>query len=146
LDVWGVHGCHGRDRNRMVVGFTILKYLCNQCLSPLKLWVRIPPRRGVLDTTLCDKVCQWLVAGWWFSLVSSTNKTDGHDITKILLEVALNTPTLTLTRSISHLSLHDVVDVWFVSLWLSRQGHVLKQGHLSRKKGVNYCVDNSFQV
>jgi len=24
-------------------------------------------RRGVLDTTLCDKICQWLAAGWWFS-------------------------------------------------------------------------------
>jgi hypothetical protein len=23
--------------------------------------------RGVLDTTLCDKVCQWLTAGRWFS-------------------------------------------------------------------------------
>ena len=26
------------------------------------LWVRILLRRGVLDITLCDKVCQWLVA------------------------------------------------------------------------------------
>ena len=26
------------------------------------------------------KVCQWLVTGGWFSLVSSTNKTDHHDI------------------------------------------------------------------
>jgi hypothetical protein len=32
--------------------------------------------QGVLDTTLCDKVCQWLAAGHWFSPVSSTNKTD----------------------------------------------------------------------
>jgi hypothetical protein len=24
--------------------------------------------RGVLDTTLCDKVCQWRGTGWWFSL------------------------------------------------------------------------------
>ena len=23
---------------------------------------------SVLDTTLCDKVCQWLATGWWFSL------------------------------------------------------------------------------
>jgi len=44
----------------------IYNYLCNQCLSPLTLWVRIPFRRGVLDTTLCDKVCQWLAAGWCF--------------------------------------------------------------------------------
>jgi hypothetical protein len=49
---------------------------------------------GVLDTTSCDKVCQWLATGWWFSPdtpVSSTNKTDCHDITEILLKVALNT-------------------------------------------------------
>ena len=59
-----------------------------------KLWVRTPTRQGVLDTTLCDKVCQWLATSQWFSLgtlVSSTNKTDGYDITEILLKVALNT-------------------------------------------------------
>ena len=50
--------------------------------------------QGVLDTTLCVKVCLWLATGRWFSLgalVSSTNKTDCHDITEILLKVALNT-------------------------------------------------------
>jgi hypothetical protein len=31
------------------------------------------------------------VAGLWFPLVSSTNKTDHYDITEILLKVALNT-------------------------------------------------------
>ena len=65
-------------------------YLCNQCLSRLTLWVRSMLRRGVLDTTLCDKVCQWLATGRWHTLVSSTNKTDHHDITEILLKVALN--------------------------------------------------------
>ena len=53
-----------------------------------------PTQADVLDTTLCDKVCQWLAAGLWFSLgtpVSSINKTDCHDITEILLKVALNT-------------------------------------------------------
>ena len=72
----------------------IYNYLCNQCLSPIKLWVWTRSWRGVLDTTLCDEVCQWLATGWWFSLgtsVSSTNKTDRHDITEILLKVALNT-------------------------------------------------------
>ena len=55
--------------------------------------------RGVLDTTLCDKVCQWLAASQWFFLgtpASTTNKTDYHDITEILLKVALNTLTLYL--------------------------------------------------
>ena len=44
--------------------------------------------RDVFDTKLCDKVCWWLAAGQWFSpgtLVSSTNKTELHDITEILL-------------------------------------------------------------
>jgi hypothetical protein len=39
-------------------------------------------------------IFQWFVAGWWFSpdySVSATNKTDWHDITEILLKVALNT-------------------------------------------------------
>jgi hypothetical protein len=43
---------------------------------------------------LCDKVCQWLAEGQWFSPVtpvSTTNKTDRHDIAVILLKVALNT-------------------------------------------------------
>jgi hypothetical protein len=31
------------------------------------LWVQIPLRGGVLDTTLCDKDCQCLATGWWFS-------------------------------------------------------------------------------
>jgi hypothetical protein len=90
---WDLHG-----RDRMVVGFTTT-YVYNQCLSALA-WVRIPFRRGVLDTTLCDIVCQWLATGWWFSLgtpVSSINKTDCHDIAEILLKVALNTITLTLS-------------------------------------------------
>ena len=72
-------------------GSWIYNYLYNQCLSHLKLWVRISLRRGVLDT-LCDKDCQQTVAGRRFSTgapVSSTYKTDCHDITEILLKVVL---------------------------------------------------------
>jgi hypothetical protein len=64
--------------------------------------VRNPLIRGALDTTLCDKVYQWLVAGRCFfpeSPVSSTNKTDHTDITEILLKVGLTTITLTLIHS-----------------------------------------------
>jgi hypothetical protein len=56
------------------------------------LWVRISIRARC--TPLCDKVCQWLATGRWLSPdppVSSTNKTDPHDITEILLKVALST-------------------------------------------------------
>ena len=48
----------------------------------------------ILDTTLCDKVCQLLATDRWFSLgtlVSSTNKSDRYGRTEILLKVALNT-------------------------------------------------------
>ena len=80
-------------------------YNCNQYPSPLTLWVRIPIRWGVLDTTFCNKVCQWLVTGPRFFQVSSTNKTDHHDITEILLKVALNTMTLTL-HHVNQISIH----------------------------------------
>ena len=73
-------------------GSWIYNYLCNQCLPPLMLWVRISIRARC--TTLCDKVWQWLATGLWISPgppVSSTNKTDLHNITEILLRVALST-------------------------------------------------------
>jgi hypothetical protein len=49
----------------MVVWFTttyaISTYHHQRCeFEPRSWW-------GVLYTTLCDKVCQWLTAGWWFS-------------------------------------------------------------------------------
>jgi hypothetical protein len=78
-------------------GSWIYNYICNQFLSPLT-WVRIPLRRGVLDTTLCDKVCRdlWQVSGFLPVLrFPPNNKTDPHDITEILLKVALSTITLT---------------------------------------------------
>ena len=83
-------------------GSWIYNYLCNQCLSPLTLWVQIPFMRGVHDIILCDDVCQWLAEGRCFSTgtpVSFTNKTDRQDIIEILLKVALNLYTLTLKNS-----------------------------------------------
>jgi hypothetical protein len=111
-------------------GSWIYNYLCIRCLSPLMLWVRIPLR--VRCTTLCDKVTQWLATGRWFSPgnpISSTNKTDRHDITEILLKVALNTikpnPITGITRlffAYSHMFLYIVLsiilmeEVWNTSL------------------------------
>jgi hypothetical protein len=80
-------------------GSWIYNYLCNRCLSPLTLWVGIPFRRGVLDTTLCDEVCQWLATGQWFSPstpVSYTNEIDRHDITEIFSKVSLSSINLNL--------------------------------------------------
>jgi len=47
-----------------VVSVNLNNYLCNWCLSPLMLWVRLQRTRC---TTLCDKVCQWLATGPMFS-------------------------------------------------------------------------------
>jgi hypothetical protein len=70
--------------------------------------------RGVLDTTLCDKVCKGLATGWrgyfWReggTPGSSTNRSDDHNITETLLKVALNTITLTLTLTLLSI-------VWFL--------------------------------
>jgi hypothetical protein len=59
--------------------------------------------RGILDTPLCYKACQWLAAGQWFSPgtpVYSTNKTDCYDITEILLKVALNSILITPIKEV----------------------------------------------
>jgi len=90
IQLWYVVG--RLDRDRMIVEFTTT-YAISTYHSPVVMWIWILLRRGVLDTTLCDQVCQWLATGQWFSPgtpVSSTNKTDHHDITE---KVALNTIT-----------------------------------------------------
>jgi hypothetical protein len=97
-------------------GSWIYNNLCSQCLSPLMLWVRISIRARC--TTLCDKVCQWLATGQWFSpgpLVSSTNKTDRHDITEILLKVVLNT--IKQTSKQANLQNTDMIALNFSQSW-----------------------------
>jgi hypothetical protein len=58
-------------------------------INPVTQYRRCEFESHSCDTTLCDKVCQWLAAGRWFSPgtpVSSTNKTDCHDMTELLLK------------------------------------------------------------
>ena len=59
-----------------------------------------PTDGGVYLIKYCDKLCQRLaILGRQFSAgtqVSSTNETDFHDMTDILLKEELNTTTLTL--------------------------------------------------
>jgi hypothetical protein len=70
---------------------------------------------------LAIKVCQWPPTGGWFSLgspVSSTNKTDHHDISDKLLKVVLNTITMTLpnintyTQSVSYDDKNTRTNLW----------------------------------
>jgi hypothetical protein len=75
---------HGRDH--MIVGVST-----TYAISAYHHWCCEFESDQGEGTTLCDKVCQCLAAGRWYPLVSSTNKTDRHDITEILSKVALNT-------------------------------------------------------
>jgi hypothetical protein len=81
--IWVVHGVRGR----MVVGF-ITNH--NQCLLPLTLW-------GVLDTTLCDRVCRWLATGLEFSpdtpVSSLQSRARTHAVLVIGLYELLGNPT-----------------------------------------------------
>ena len=60
-----------------------MNYLGTQCISPLTLWVRTP-----LMTRCTRYNIMWY--NLWVSVVFSINKTDRHDITEMLLKVALN--------------------------------------------------------
>ena len=98
-----------RDRDRMIVGFTT-----TYAISAYYHWCcEFESRSGRCEQHYVIKVCQWLATGRWFSLgtpVSSTNKTDRHDITEILLIVALNTITLTLVITFSEIFAHKTSD------------------------------------
>ena len=90
-----IRGHHYRDC--MVVGFTTTNAISTYMYLPWNCEFESRSWRGVLNTTLCDKVCQWLAADLWFSQstpVSSTNQTDCHNIAEIFLKEALNTITL----------------------------------------------------
>jgi hypothetical protein len=108
----------------------IYNYLCNQWLL-LTLWVRIPLVRGVLDTPLCDKVCQYLAVGLWFSKgtpIFSTKKTDRPDLAEILLKLALNTITITL------------IHIWSLYLNLSKEATITHYIKLN----IHYIIDKRY--
>ena len=65
---------------------------------------------SVLDTTLCDKVWQWLAAGRWVSPGTPVSSTD---ITEILLKVASNT--INLNQN-SPADIHDIDQTWAIQL------------------------------
>jgi hypothetical protein len=76
------------------------------------------PMQSVPNTTKVVSSNSWqgvLAAGGWFSLdttVSSTNKTDRHDITEVELKVALNTIAIQQCCSTWYMSVLTFVRVW----------------------------------
>ena len=91
--IWGRCG-----RDHKVVGFTTIYVISAYHHEHFE--IESHSWQGVLATTSWDKFCQWLGTGWCFfqcTPVSSTNKPDYHDITEILLKVALSTITIHLS-------------------------------------------------
>ena len=83
-----LRGCSGCDH--MVVGLTTTYAIC--AFHHWCCWFNSRSGRGVQRYVI--EFVRDIAAGRWFSpglLVSSINKTDCHDITEILLKVALNT-------------------------------------------------------
>jgi len=83
--------CRGRRcHDHMIVGFTT-----THAINTYHHWCcEFESRSGRGVQHYVIKFCQWLAAGRWLSPGppdSYTNKTDRHDITEILLKVALNT-------------------------------------------------------
>jgi hypothetical protein len=81
----------------MVVGFT-----ATYAISAYHDWCCEFEYRSGRGAQYHVIVCQWLATGRWFSPgspVSSTNNTDRHDITEILLKVALNIMTSSYKRA-----------------------------------------------
>jgi hypothetical protein len=92
-----------RGLDSMIVGIittnAISAYHYSSCEFETCSW------RDVLDTTLCDKVCQWL-AGQWFTpgtLVSSTNK--NKHVNGFLLKYSI---VQNVSKCLIKLSPHDV--------------------------------------
>ena len=85
---------HWGHRASWSYGSCIYNYLCNRCLPPIALWVRI------LLMARCTRynIIWWSLPVTCFSVYSSSfpNKTERHNIAEILLKVTLDTTTLTL--------------------------------------------------
>ena len=93
-------------------------------------------------TTLCDKVCQWLATGRWFSTgppVSSTNKTDRHDIAEILLKVALST--IKQLNKFKHVYINEGVIKNGQSRDTGHNGHIRQQEEDKQKTNKHHNTE-----
>ena len=70
----------------------IYNYICNHCLSPLKLWVRIAIMGMLTRYNTMWQICQWLTTDCGFLRLFRLmpDKTVRQNIAEILLKVALN--------------------------------------------------------
>jgi hypothetical protein len=132
----------------------IYNYLCNKCLSPLKLWVRTP--------FMARYYTQWLVTGQCFfpgTLVFSINKTDCHDdwniiecgvkhhkqptirISCLLIEYIYVTVKINRTKYMYKHIWHEV-EFWYIQMWTMTYNFKV-DGDPTFNKWQNWQVSNS---
>jgi hypothetical protein len=101
-----------RGRDRMVIGFTTMQSV------PITIIV-VSSNRTQNRCTRYNIMWYSLSAGRWFSpgIPVSTNKTDRHDITDILLKVALNPITITTPTSGEVYSIQPIVSETYDSYY-----------------------------
>jgi hypothetical protein len=108
-------------------GSWIYYYLCNQCSSPLTLWVRIPLRGGVLDTTLCDSLlvnssqCSY----WTTRCKAQPNRyVMNHDVLKVI-----KYPINRVTVVVFNVTLNNISDILWWSVLLVEETRVPRENH-----------------
>ena len=99
-----------------------------------KLVISNPTRASCTRYKLCDKVWQWLTAGRWFSLVFYH-----HDITEIMLNVALSPITPTLTLSSLGLNIFWTwMSEWLMSWGSDHKSNIMTSRHPTEVLGFLY--------
>ena len=109
----GRHGC-----DRIVVGFTTTYAISAYHHWSCEFESRSDEMYSIQHYVI--KVWQWLAKGRWSfpgTPVSSSNKTDRHNIAEILLKVALNTTTLTPKSRERMILLWNIGVVWYKLSW-----------------------------
>ena len=131
----------------MVVGFTTTSGISAN--HHLRWEFESHSWRGVLNTTLCDQVYQWLVAGLWFSPstpISSTNKTNHHDIIQNIVESGVkhhNPPHIFLINLIFFVI---AVHIFFICLHITDLTHIqIIFRHLALSSDFSICVVSKIQ-
>jgi hypothetical protein len=62
--------------------------------------------QGVLDTTICDKVCQWLATGQWFSPGTPVSSTNDWNIVESGVKHYQTTATTTSTEGYCNIDIY----------------------------------------
>ena len=123
-------GCRGRDHMEVFTAHLV------------PITTKVVSVNPIHGDVICDQVCHWFVASYWFSLgtrFSSTNDTDRHNISEILFKVALNTITLPLKRKLKRKLCTDYEKKLLYSLKFAR-----KMTCLSSLKGNNSVYNTYF--